>query len=64
MAKMEPCLNDIGLSMQQNKLKLNEDKTEFIAITPTRQSCHCSFCQDQQLKSGIFSNWQDTQSYL
>ena len=51
IAKMEPCLDDIGLWMQQNKLKLNEDKTEFIAITSTRQSCHCAFYQDQQLKS-------------
>ena len=38
ICKMEVCLNDIGLWMQQNKLKLNKDNTELIAITPTRQS--------------------------
>jgi hypothetical protein len=38
VAKMEACVNDIGLWMRQNKLQLNEAKTELVVITPSRQS--------------------------
>ena len=34
---MKACLNDIGLWMQQNKLKLNGDKIELTVITLTKQ---------------------------
>ena len=38
IAMVEAWFNDIGLWMQQNKLKLNENKSELIAITPTQHS--------------------------
>jgi hypothetical protein len=30
MARMEACVSDIRICMRQNKLKLNEDKTELL----------------------------------
>ena len=36
--KMEACVADIKKWMRDNKLQLNEDKTELIVITPSRQS--------------------------
>ena len=36
--RMEACLNDIRIWMRQNKLQLNEDKTEMIIIAPARQA--------------------------
>ena len=36
--KMEACVADISKWMRENKLQLNEDKTELIVITPSRQS--------------------------
>jgi len=36
IAKMEACINHISAWMLANKLKLNEDKTEFIVITPPK----------------------------
>jgi hypothetical protein len=38
VAKMEACVCDIRTWMRKNKLKLNDDKTELIIITPTRQA--------------------------
>jgi hypothetical protein len=37
-SKLEVCVEDIRIWMRNNKLQLNEDKTEFIVITPSRQS--------------------------
>jgi hypothetical protein len=36
--KLEACVDDIRAWMRQNKLQLNEDKTELVVITPSRQS--------------------------
>ena len=36
IVKMEACINHISAWMLANKLKLNEDKTEFIVITPPK----------------------------
>ena len=33
---MEDCINDVNKWMLQNKLKLNDDKTELLIITPSR----------------------------
>jgi hypothetical protein len=38
MARMEACVSDIRIWMRQNKLKLNEDKTELLVIAPARQA--------------------------
>lgn len=38
LSKLESCINDIRIWMRENKLKLNEDKTEFVVILPTKQS--------------------------
>ena len=38
MSKIEACAADISKWMRDNKLKLNEDKTEVLIITPSRQS--------------------------
>jgi hypothetical protein len=38
VARMEACVHDIRTWMQQNKLKLNDDKTELIVITSSRQT--------------------------
>ena len=35
--KMEACVQDIRIWMRENKLKLNEDKTELVIIAPSRQ---------------------------
>ncbi len=35
--RIEACVADIRTWMRENKLKLNEDKTELIVITPSRQ---------------------------
>jgi hypothetical protein len=37
-ARMEACIADIKSWMRANKLQLNEDKTEFLIITPARQA--------------------------
>ena len=37
MARMEACVEDIKIWMRHNKLQLNEDKTELLIITPSRQ---------------------------
>ena len=37
-ARLESCIYDIRMWMQENKLKLNEDKTELLVITPSRQA--------------------------
>ena len=39
--------------------KLNEDKTELIVITPTRQSHKVMIHQRQQVHSGIFNKSQE-----
>ena len=53
-AKLEACIADIRVWMRNNKLKLNDDKTEFVVITPSRQcgkvtidSIHVGGCQVQ-----------------
>jgi hypothetical protein len=38
VAKMEACIQDIKIWMMQNKLKLNDDKTEVVIIAPARQT--------------------------
>jgi hypothetical protein len=38
IAQMEACIHDIRIWMKQNKLKLNDDKTELIIIAPARQA--------------------------
>ena len=38
MEKMEACVEDIKTWMRQNKLKLNEDKTELVIISPPKQT--------------------------
>jgi hypothetical protein len=40
--QIEDCIQDIRNWMVQNKLKLNDDKTELIIITPSRQSHKCT----------------------
>ena len=47
--KMESCVADISKWMCENKLQLNEDKTELLVITPSRQSNKASI---QSLKIG------------
>ena len=42
LAQIEDCIQDIRLWMTENKLKLNEDKTEFLLITPSRQTHKCN----------------------
>jgi hypothetical protein len=37
-ARLEACIADIRMWMRQNKLMLNEDKTELLIITPSRLS--------------------------
>ena len=37
-SKLEACVSDIHAWMRQNKLQLNDDKTELVVITPSRQS--------------------------
>jgi hypothetical protein len=39
--QMEDCCEDTRGWMTQNKLKLNEDKTEVLVILPSRQSHKC-----------------------
>ena len=36
--KIESCVTYISVRMCQNKLKLKEDKTELLVITPSRQA--------------------------
>jgi hypothetical protein len=36
VTKIQDCINDIRIWMMENKLKLNEDKTELLIITPSR----------------------------
>ena len=38
IARMEACVEDIRTWMRQNKLQLNEDKTELLIIKPSRQA--------------------------
>ncbi len=38
ITKMETCISEISKWMVTNKLKLNNDKTEFIVLAPPRQS--------------------------
>ena len=38
IARMESCLEDIRVWMKQNKLKLNEDKSELLILHPARQA--------------------------
>ena len=45
---IESCINDIRLWMISNKLKINNDKTEFLVIS----SSHLSFHFDKQLTIG------------
>jgi len=37
-SKLEACVADIRVWMRENKLQLNEEKTELVVITPSRQS--------------------------
>ena len=37
-SRMEGCLNDIGIWMRNNTLKLNEDKTDLLIIATARQA--------------------------
>ena len=37
VSKIEKCISDIASWMKKNKLKLNEDKTELLIVTPSRQ---------------------------
>lgn len=39
--KLEDCIEDIRKWMSANKLKLNDDKSELIIFTPSRQSHKC-----------------------
>ena len=43
--QMEDCIEDIRKWMAINKLKLNDDKSELIVITPSRQSNKCNINQ-------------------
>jgi hypothetical protein len=43
--QMEDCIEDILKWMTTNKLKLNDDKSELIVITPLRQSHKCDIAQ-------------------
>ena len=36
VTKIQDCISDIRVWMMENKLKLNEDKTELLVITPSR----------------------------
>ena len=38
MARMEACVNDIRRWMLENKLKLNDDKSELVVIAPARHA--------------------------
>ena len=38
ITKMEACVDDIRIWMRENKLQLNDEKSELIIITPSRQS--------------------------
>jgi hypothetical protein len=38
LAQMEACVNDIRQWMRQNKLKLNDDKSELLVLTSPRQA--------------------------
>ena len=37
-SRLEACVVDISKWMSENKLQLNEDKTELVVITPSRQA--------------------------
>ena len=37
-SRLEACIADISKWMCENKLQLNEDKTELVVITPSRQA--------------------------
>ena len=45
--KIEDCIQDIRIWMIQNKLKLNDDKTELLIILPSRQIHKCSISSIQ-----------------
>jgi hypothetical protein len=55
VVKMEACISDIRVWMRENKLQLNEDKTEFLVITPARQahkvSVDCIHIGDSSVKA-------------
>ena len=38
ISRMKGCLNGIRIWMRNNKLKLNEDKTELLNIAPAKQA--------------------------
>jgi hypothetical protein len=45
VVKMEDCVEDIRKWMAMNKLKLNDDKSELLVITPSRQTHKCNISQ-------------------
>ena len=45
LQKIEDCIQDIRIWMVQNKLKLNDDKTEVLIILPSRQAHKRSITQ-------------------
>ena len=48
-SKLEACIDDIRIWMRNNKLQLNQDKTEFLILTPTR---HCDKIEKDSIHVG------------
>ena len=46
--RMEACIGDMKLWMTHNKLKLNDNKSEFMIIVPKRQACKIN-CQTMRI---------------
>ena len=42
VSRVQDCANDINKWMKQSKLKLNDDKTEFMIMSSKRQQRHVS----------------------
>jgi hypothetical protein len=49
VVRMEDCIEDVRKWMVMNKLKLNDDKSELLVITPSRQTHKCNL---NQIKMG------------
>jgi len=61
VSKIEKCISDIASWMKKNKLKLNEDKTELLIVTPSRQRhknviTHINVCGNVIMPSSTVRN--------